>query len=279
MHRHRVFPQIDVVVLAELFGDEVDDHLVEIVTPEVRVTVRGLHLEHAVFADFQNRYVERAATQVEHGNLLVFLLVHCVSKRCGCGLVDDPHSLLGLLLRLGVFNFPLDVEPSHGCRVDGRLPLGVVEIRRHGDDRLANGMPEVSFGGFLQLAKHHRRDFRWGVRLAVDVHFHEISRAAHDLVGDELFLGLNFVVFPAHKPLDRVNRLRRVGDRLTFRRVTDEPVAVLSKRHHARRNAVAFLVGNHLHFATFHHGHNGVGRAQVDPDDLFFSHVSVSRYW
>ena len=93
---HRVLAQVDAVLLLELVGDVVDQHLVEVVAAQVRVAVGRLDLEDAV-ADVEDRDVERAAAEVEDGDLFVLLLVEAVSQRRGGRLVDDAHPLLDLL--------------------------------------------------------------------------------------------------------------------------------------------------------------------------------------
>ena len=104
----------------ELVGQPVDDALVEVVAAQVRVAVGRLHLEDAL-AQFQDRDVERAAAQVIDGDALVLLLVQPVGQRGGGRLVDDAQHL----------------QAGDLARVLGRLALGVVEVRRDGDDRLA----------------------------------------------------------------------------------------------------------------------------------------------
>ena len=168
-------------------GDVVDQHLVEVVAAQVRVAVDALDLEHA-FADVQDRDVERAAAEVEDGDLLALLLVEAVGQRGGRRLVDDAHALRGLLAGCGVFDLPLGVEAGDLGGLDGRLPLGVVEVGGHGDDRLADGVAQVRLGGLLELAQDHRRDFRRRVGLAVDLDLGRVVGAADDLVGDELLL-------------------------------------------------------------------------------------------
>src|SRR5204863_302071 len=96
-----------------------------------------------------------------------------------------------------------------------------------GDDRLAYGVAQVSLGGFLELAQNHRGDFGRGELLVVDIDLNELAGAADDLVGDQLFFGLDFVVTAAHEALDGVNRAARVGDRLPFGRVADQAFALV----------------------------------------------------
>src|SRR5439155_787109 len=78
------------VRVLELPGQPVDDPLVPVVPTELRVSRGRLDLEHAL-ADLQQRDVERPASQVEHQDGLVVLLVQPVGQRRGGGLVDDPQ--------------------------------------------------------------------------------------------------------------------------------------------------------------------------------------------
>ena len=55
-----------------------------------------------------------------------------------------------------------DIEPSDATGVPSRLPLGVVEIRRHGDDRRIHAFAEEFFGDALHLAQDDRRDLGAG---------------------------------------------------------------------------------------------------------------------
>ena len=93
---HRVLAQVDAVLLLEFVGHVIDEDLIEVVAAQVGVAVGGLDLEDAV-ADVQDGDVEGAAAQVEHGDLLVLLLVEPIGQRRGRRLVDDAHALLGLL--------------------------------------------------------------------------------------------------------------------------------------------------------------------------------------
>ena len=132
-----VLAQVDALLLLELVGDVVDQHLVEVVAAEVRVAVGADDLEHAV-GHFEHRDVERAAAEVEHDDLLVLLLVEAVGQRRRGRLVDDAR----------------DFEAGDLAGVFGRLPLGVVEVGRHGDDGLVHLVAQVGLGRFLQLAQN-----------------------------------------------------------------------------------------------------------------------------
>ena len=146
----RSFAEIDAVALLELGDDPVDDPLIEVVAAEMRVAVGRLHLDDA-FAHLENRDVERAAAEVVDGDRLVLLLVEPVRQRRRRRLVDDAHHL----------------EAGDLAGVLGRLPLRVVEVGRHGDDRLGDRLPEILLRGLLQLLQNHRGDFGRRIFLAV----------------------------------------------------------------------------------------------------------------
>ena len=101
-----------------------------------------------------------------------------------------------------------------------------------------------------------------------DVHAGIAVVAADDLVGDHLHLFGDFVKAAAHEALDRINRVFGVGDGLALGHLADQPLAALGERHHGRRGAAAFLVGDDRRLAAFHDGDARVGGAQIDADNL-----------
>ena len=127
------------------------------------------HAEDAV-GDFEHRDVERTAAEVEDADLLLLLLVEAVGQRRRGRLVDDAR----------------DFEAGDLAGVFGRLTLGVVEVRRDGDDRLVDLVTEVGLGRFLELAQNLRRDFRRGEFLVADLDLHVVLGPADDFVGDHL---------------------------------------------------------------------------------------------
>ena len=189
---HAVGRQVDAVGGLELLDEPVDDPLVPVVAAEVGVAVGRLDLEHAV-ADLEHRHVERAAAEVEHEHRLVLgLLVEAVGEGGRGRLVDDPQHL----------------EAGDLAGLLGGRALGVVEVRRHGDDRLGDGVAEVALGVALELHQDAGRDLLGRVALAVDV-----------------------VALPvlAHVPLDRAERAVGVGDRLALGDLADEDLAALGE--------------------------------------------------
>ena len=249
---HGVFAQVDPLLFFEFVGHPIDQHLIEVVAAQVRIAVGGDDAEHAV-GHFQHRHVEGAAAQVEHDDLFVFFAFQAVGQRGRGRLVDDAG------------NFQTGDLPG----VFGRLPLGVVEIGRNGDDRLVDLVAEIGLGRFLQLAENLGRDFRRSQFFVADANADVVVGPADDLVGDDFLFAGDLVMPPAHEALDRVNRPLGIGDRLAASQISDEHVSLVGERHDARGEPVAFLVGNDLGLFAFHHGHDRIRRAEVDTDDFF----------
>ena len=90
LESHRIFLQICAAVLcSEFLCKPIDNLLVEVITTEVSITISRLNLEHAV-TKFHDRNIECTATEVEHCDFHVLvLLVQTISKG-SCGrLVDN----------------------------------------------------------------------------------------------------------------------------------------------------------------------------------------------
>ena len=79
-----------------------------------------------------------------------------------------------------------------------------------------------------------------------------------------MFFFADLVELAAHEALDREDGVGWIGDRLALRRLADESLAVLGECDDRRRRARAFAVFQNYRVAAFHHGHAGVGRAQID---------------
>ena len=239
------------VSLLELGDEPVDDPLVDVVAAEVGVAVRGEHLDD-VLPHLEDRDVEGAAAEVVDRDLLVLLLVEAVGEGRRRRLVHDAP----------------DVQARDLAGVLRRLPLGVVEVRGHGDDRVRHLLAEVVLGGPLQLEQHLRADLRGRVLLPVDLEAGVAVRPLHDVVRDALHLVLHLAEAAPHEPLDGVDGLLGVRDRLALRHLADEPLPLLRIGDDARGEPRALLVGDDDGVLAFHHRHHGVRGAEVDADDL-----------
>ncbi|EON11297.1 NAD-specific glutamate dehydrogenase [Pandoraea sp. SD6-2] len=265
LQRKHVLRQIDALFLLELADDVVDDALVEVFTAQERVAVGRQHFELVLavhIRDFDDRDVERAATQVIHGDLAVaaFFLVQTESQ-CGCGrLIDDA----------------LDFQTGDAPGVLGCLTLAVVEVGRHRDHRFRHRFAQIILGGLLHLAQHFSGNLRRGQLLVARFHPGVAVVGLDDLVRHQADVLLHFFFFEAaaDQALDSVQRVLRVGHRLTLGRRADQDLAIVHVRDDRRRGAGTFRVFDDLDLIAFHDGHARVGGAQVNTDN--FAHLNFS---
>ena len=252
LERHGVLAQVDAVLLLELVGCPVDHALVPVIAAQVVVAVGGKNLNHAV-REVKQRDVEGAAAQVEDEDLLLgALLVQAVGKGSGRRLVDDT----------------LDVETSDLASVLGGLTLGVVKVRRDGDDSLGDGLAEVLLGVSLHLAKNHGADLLRREVLAINLDNGTVAGAALDGVRDGLELGADLVIATAHETLDREDRVLGVGDGLVLGGLAHDTVAVGTEANNGRRGAVTLGVHDDGGLAALEDGHCRVGCTKVNTENL-----------
>jgi len=157
----------------------------------------------------------------------------------------------------------------------GGLALAVVEVRRHGDDRLGHLLAQVGLGRLLELAKCQGGDFRWRVLLTADLDASVAVRGLDHLVRDELDLLEDLVVAPPHETLDREDCVLGVRDRLPFGDLADEDLTVLREGCHRGRETAPLLVGDHRRGAALDDRHDRVGRPEVNPDYLRHGLISL----
>jgi hypothetical protein len=194
----RVVPRLD------LLAEPEHDDAVEVIAPEVRVAVRREHLEHAVL-DAQDRDVEGAAAEVVYRDHARGQPVQAIRERGGGGLVHDAH----------------DIETGDAAGVLGGLPLAIVEVRGHGDDRLLHRLAEVPLGALLEGLQHERGHFRRGHRTTAHLQRDDPVRRLHvkrkvaQLVPD-------VVVAAAHESLHGIHRGLGTACELPPRRLPHE---------------------------------------------------------
>ncbi|EIM04174.1 putative NAD-specific glutamate dehydrogenase [Rhodanobacter denitrificans] len=266
LQRQRILAQVDALLFLELLDQIVDDAHVEVLAAEESVAVGGQHFELLLavdFGDLDDRHVEGAAAEVVHRDLAVAaLLVQAIGQRGRGRLVDDA----------------LHVEASDLARILGRLALAVVEVGRHRDHRFGDRLAEIVLGGLLHLHQHFRGDFLRRHLLAVGgLHPGIAVVVGEDAVGHDVQIFLHFLVgeLAADQALHRVEGVLRIGHALALGRGAHQHLAILGEGDDGGGGAIAFRVLDDLGRAAVHHGHAGVGRAQVDTDDL--AHVIALR--
>ncbi len=248
---HLVPGKIDSLVLLELVDHPVDEPLVDVVAPQVRVTVGGLDLDDPL-ADLQDRDVEGAAAEVENGYGLVCLLFQTVRQRGGSRLIHQPQNL----------------QAGDLSGVLGGLPLRVVEVGRNGDDGLVHTFAQILLGGGSELLKDHGRHLGRRVILSPQLHPSVAIVGGADPVGDHPDLFAHFVELAPHETLDGVGGVLGVGDGLALGHLTHQPLAALGDGDDGSGRAAAFLVGDDGRLVPLHHRHHGVRGSQIDTDDF-----------
>ena len=148
------------------------------------------------------------------------------------------------------------------------LPLGVVEVGRHGDDGLGDGLAQTHLRVRLQFRQDHGGDLGRGVGLVAHLDGRVAVGRADDLVGHHRDLLLHLIELAPHETLDGVDRPLRVHDRLALGGEAHQTLAVGGEGHDRRRGALPLRVFQHAGLAAFHHGHARIRRAQVNAKNL-----------
>ena len=134
--------QVDAVLFLETVADILQQQIVEIVAAELGVAVAGQDLDHS-FLGLDDRYVEGAAAQIVDQHAPQFALAGIVGQGGGSRLIKDAD----------------DFEASQFAGFARGLALGVVEIGRHSDDRLAvTGSPSCCEARSRERTQDHRGD-------------------------------------------------------------------------------------------------------------------------
>lgn len=106
------------------------------------VTGSSLDLEDSLL-DGEEGDIKGPATQIENKNVLLFtLLVEAVRNSGGGGLVNNTKY----------------IESGNTSGILGSLTLRVVEVSRHGDNRVLDLLSKVSLGNLPHLSEYHGGD-------------------------------------------------------------------------------------------------------------------------
>ena len=152
----------------------------------------------------------------------------------------------------------------------GALPLAVVKIGRHGNDRFRDLLPQVVLGSLLHFLEDHGRDFGSTILLAaqqdLDVPVAGLGHFVRQSLGR--FLHLTAAELPTDQPLDRKDRMLWIRDGLAFRDLPDEALPLVGDGDDGGSCPASLGVGDHHGVPAAHDGNAGVRRAQVNSNDL-----------
>ena len=130
------------MLILEFLDNPVDNHLVEVITTKMGVTIGGHHLEHTV-SNLQHSEVGSTATDIGHHNLLCLVSVDTIGK-CGCGrFVDNP----------------LHIETRNLAGILHSLTGSVIIIGRTCDDSISHSLTKIVLRSLLHLLENHSGQF------------------------------------------------------------------------------------------------------------------------
>ena len=158
--------------------------------------------------------------------LAVALLDPLATHNAGFWLSFGAVALIG---RRGLVDDAQHVETRDFAGVFGGVALAVVEVGRHGQDGVGHGLAEVGLGVGLELLQHDGGDFGRAVVLVTHLDPGVVVGRFHDLVGQVFAhaFDLGVAVAAAHQPLDAVDRVLWVGDRLALGDGANDALTVL----------------------------------------------------
>ena len=244
--------------MLESVCEPIDDPLVEVIATQVRVTIRREHLKDA-FAELQDGDIERPATQVKDGDLLVALLLEPVGQGGRGRLIDNA----------------LHIQAGDLAGILGGLSLRVIEVGGDGDYGFGHLFAKVILRGLPHLLEDHGRDFGRGIDLVLDLDGRIAIAAINHLVRHEFNLFTHLALPTANKAFDAEDGVGGVRNGLALRRNADQAFAVLRESNAGGGRSPAFAIRNDNWLAAFHHRNARVRRTQVDSDDL--SHLVCLR--
>ncbi|BAK10089.1 putative glutamate dehydrogenase [Pantoea ananatis AJ13355] len=170
-----------------------------------------------------------------------------------------------------------DFQTCDTASIFGRLTLRIVEVGWNSDNRFSHWLTQEIFSRFLHLFQDFRRNLRRCHFLAF--HFQPCVAVigTHNFVWHDFDITLHFFVLEAtaDQALNRKQGILRVGDGLTFSRLSDQSFPILGVSDDRRRGAIAFRVFEYARFGAVHDRNTRVGCTQVNTNNL--THLNISH--
>ena len=254
MQRHAILPQVDTTFTTELVCEPVDNALIEVITTQMRITIGALDLKNTI-TQFEKRNVEGTTTKIIDADTLILFLIQSIRKRCSGRFVNDTQHF----------------QSRNPASILGSLALCIIEVSWHSDNSLSHTLTEVRFGISFELLQDHRRDFRRTILFALNLYPGIAITGSDNFIGYQpsITIHLGIIVLAAHKALDRVDRIFRIGDSLTLRYFANKSLTTFVHSHNRGCGTRAFRVRNDDRLSTFHNSDTRVCRSQIDSNNLW----------
>ncbi len=206
--------------------------MIEIITPQRRISARGQHLENTT-GQAQDRNIKSTAAEIENG-------------------IDALRGIVQAIRDGGSRRFIQQTQHMQPCelrRILGGLALCIVKISRHGDYRAGQLPAKRSFGSHAQGFENFCRDLHrtFDARCSPDPdHAFGIDK----IVG-EGFDMLNIGAATPHETLDGNNGVARIARLPGFRRIPYFNTLRCGIAHDRRQQrAAGFIVEYDAHTAA-----------------------------
>ena len=258
---------LDFILFFGLIIDVLGDEMVDIITAHPHITALAL-LDKLALGDGEDGDIERPATQIKDENGLRFLVGKGVDAKGNGG-------------GGGLGQQALHLQPSQSGRHPRGVLLFIIKIGRHRHHHMLYGLFEPFLGVAHHLFQDLGRNLLGREFLPMQFHRDAMFRAlgqAFDGVCKTFFLDqfLDFPIgeVPAHKPLDRQDRVGRVLRHPIHSVFANDKCLFLPEQslcdvitHYGRRQRIAFRIGKNVGFQALDGG-DRVGGAQINANSL-----------
>mmetsp|Transcript_7571 Transcript_7571/g.15800 ORF Transcript_7571/g.15800 Transcript_7571/m.15800 type:complete len:304 (+) Transcript_7571:60-971(+) len=255
----RMGGQILAITTFKVLSNVIDQTIVEIFSPQMGITGRGLDFKNAIF-DGQERYVKGTSPQIKNQNILfahALVLIQSVGNGRRGGFIDDAHH----------------IQTSNRSRIFGGGSLTIIKVGRDGNHGVFDWFAQIGFGNFLHFGQDHGRDFfsleLFGFSLVL--HFHErcSGRSGRHVKGPMLKIGLDgrLTKFASQETFGIKDSVGGIHGRLRFGRITNQTLRVV-EGDVGRSRAIALVIGNNLHTIILPNTDTGIGRSQINSNGI-----------
>src|SRR3989344_1768096 len=246
---------INTRLFLKLFGNVIENLLINIFTTQMRITVSGFYFDH-IITNFQYRDVESTSTEIKDSDLFIFLFIKSISESGGGWFVDN------------AFN----IKTCNLTSIFGSFSLSIIEISRHSNNSFSNLFSQLSFSIYFKLLQNHGGNFFRTIFFIS--HFNHdrtiFSRKNFKRHSGLILLDSRIRESVADKAFDTENSIFGVSHSLALSQKTHQTIACFRNSYHRRSSAYTFSIFYNFWLTCFHDRKSGVSGAEIYSND--FSH-------